>query len=359
MGKAPKNVQNGKKTQSTKDALWNIQIKVGSMLSSWMKTFWEQDFEAKPGLMEDLDVFFDSIESEFSGDKRVQVLLKKMRGIYDMQYDKYSEDHVEKKVIKHKDPLQMIGKPKDFNIIDTKSKRLAEQFTLMHFKTFKAITKRECLGQSWKKKDGSAQNVLEMINLFNQTAKWVQILILTQPNLSKRAKVMKLCISIAHHMKTFRNFSGSCAFHSALTSTPIHRLKIAWSKLSSADTKKYKELQKIFGYSGDNWQLLRKFHRQAHAPAILHTGLFLADLVGIDEGQQNHLKNGKVNFKKLLKLHEKIDTIAMYQQEEYQFKNDKFLQTVICEDFKAQQDVDSDFLFKISSSVKESDTKRK
>merc|ERR1712129_498571 len=141
--------------------------------------------------------------------------------------------------------------------------------------------------------DGSAQNVLEMINLFNQTAKWVQILILTQPNLSKRAKVMKLCISIAHHMKTFRNFSGSCAFHSALTSTPIHRLKIAWSKLSSADTKKYKELQKIFGYSGDNWQLLRKFHRQAHAPAILHTGLFLADLVGIDEGQQNHLKNGK------------------------------------------------------------------
>ena len=314
---------------------------------------------AKAGLMEDLDVFFDSIETEFSGDKRVQVLLKKMRGIYDMQYNKYSEETVEKKVIKHKDPLQMIGKPKDFNIIDVKAVSLAEQFTLMHFKAFKAIKKRECLGQAWKKKDGTAKNVLEMINLFNQTAKWVQILILTQPNLSKRAKVMKLCISIATYMKNFRNFNGSCAFHSALTSTPIHRLKVAWSKLSGADMKKYKELQKIFGYAGDNWQLLRKLHRQAHAPAILHTGLFLADLVGIDEGQQSHLKNGKVNFKKLLKLHEKIDTIAMYQQEEYHFKNDKFLQTVIIEDFKAQHQIDSDFLFKISSAVKAADSKKK
>ena len=95
----------------------------------------------------------------------------------------------------------MIGKPENFNLVYCKAVTLAEQFTLMHFGAFKAISKRECLGQSWKKKDGSAPGILNMIGLFNQTAKWVQILILTQPNLSKRTKVMKLCISVATYMK--------------------------------------------------------------------------------------------------------------------------------------------------------------
>ena len=346
----------GSKTNLNDASHWNTQVKVGSMLSSWMKTFWEQDFESKPQLMEDLDAFFESVETNFSSDKRVQVLLKKMRGIYDMQYNKYGN---KKNSIKHKNGMGAMFKPKNFSITEQKAVRLAEQFTLMHFTAFKKITKRECLGQSWKKKDGSAENILNMISLFNQTAKWVQILILTQPNLSKRAKVMRLCISAATYMRNFRNFSGACAFHSALTSTPIHRLKIAWSKLSASDMKKYKALHKIFGYSGGGWQLLRKLHRQAHAPAILHTGLFLQDLVGIDEGQVDHLKNGKVNFKKLLKIHEKVDTIAMYQQEDYQFKQDLVIQSVIKEDFEAQKHIDSDFLFKISCSVKASDQKKK
>merc|ERR1712087_256589 len=234
----------------------------------------------------------------------------------------------------------------------------AEQFTLLNFKAFKQITKRECLGQSWKRKDGSAPGILGIISLFNQTAKWIQILILTQPNLSRRCKVMKLCIAVATYMKNFRNFSGSCAIHSALTSTPIHRLKVAWGRLSKPDIKKFKELQSIFGF-GNNFKRLRKLHNQAHAPAILHTGLFLQDLVALDEGHANRLKDGTVNFKKLLKLHEKIDTIAMYQQEEYPFKEDLVVQSVINEDFKAQRDIDDDFLFKISTSVKATDLKRK
>eukprot|EP01084_Bolivina_argentea_P180461 311778_1 len=258
------------------DKRWNIQFKVASMLSSWMKRFWEEDFETHPGLMDDVEAFFESVAANaaFDSDKRVGVLLKKMRAIYDLQFTKYSEDMARKERLKqksHKDVTAMIGKPNNFSIQEQKAVTIAEQFTLMHFAAFGAITKRECLGQSWKKKDGNAQHILNMIKLFNQTAKWVQILILTQPTLNKRSKVMKLCISAATYMRNFRNFSGACAFHSALSSTPIHRLKIAWSKLSASDIKKFKALKRIFGF-GNNWMDLRKLHRQAHAPAILHTG---------------------------------------------------------------------------------------
>jgi len=335
---------------------------VGSMLSAWMKTFWSQDFETQPSLMEQLEGFLDAVEhnSQSDQDKRVGLLLSKMRGIFEIQCAKFSRDSSRRQV-KHKAVIaKMMGKPHNFAITDVKAGRLAEQLTLMHFVAFKRITKRECLGQRWKKADNNvkAPHILGMIRLFNETAKWVQILVLTQPTLSKRARLLKLCISVATYMKDFRNFSGSCAFHSALTSTPIHRLKMAWSKLSASDLKKFKQLKDIFGF-GSNWVLLRKLHRTAHSPAVLHTGLFLQDLVGLDEGHANHQKDGSVNFKKLLKLHEKIDTIAMYQQEEYQFKHNLVLQHVIKDDFKAQQNIDDDFLFKISESVKASDLKKK
>jgi len=342
------------------DRRWRIQVKVASMLTLWLKSFWEQDFVEHPDLMPALEAFFDTLESDYADDKRVKVLLKKMRGVYDMLCDKMEEEE-EKQLKKHKTRRDFgaMFKPKGFSITEQKAVTLAEQFTLRHFKTFQNITKRECLGQRWKKKDGQAQNILDMIKLFNQTAKWVQVLILTQPSLHKRVKVMRLCVDIATYMKNFRNFSGSCAFHSAMASTAIYRLKVAWSKLSSADTKKWKALHDTFGYDGAGYKLLRKLHRQAHAPAILHTGLFLQDLVGIDEGHENKLKNGTVNFKKLLKLHEKIDTIAMYQQETYKFKEDLVVQSVFQDDFDAQEKLDDDFLYTISCNVKAADEKKK
>ena len=128
-----------------------------------------------------------------------------MKGIYSIQSERFASKK-EREGHLHRDPLKMIGKPDNFNLVDCKAEALAQQFTLMHFAAFGAISKRECLGQSWKKKDGSAPGILNMIGLFNQTAKWVQILILTQPNLSKRTKVMKLCISVATYMKL-----GRCA----------------------------------------------------------------------------------------------------------------------------------------------------
>jgi len=115
-----------------------------------------------------------------------------------------------------------------------------------------------------------------------------------------------------------RNFSSLCAFNSALNSTPIQRLKDAWNTIPNATMKQLEDIKQIFSMQ-DNWKTLRRLHREAHAPAILHTGLFLQDIVAIDEGNEDQL-NGKVNFKKLLRLYEKIATISMYQQSGYQFK---------------------------------------
>jgi len=70
---------------------------------------------------------------------------------------------------------------------------VAVQISLMDFRLFKSIQKRECLGQAWKKKDRDkkAPNVLAMIEQFNKVSKWVQVLILTATSLRDRTKVIK------------------------------------------------------------------------------------------------------------------------------------------------------------------------
>jgi len=176
-----------------------------------------------------------------------------------------------------------------------------------------------------------------MIDQFNRVSKWVQILILMAPDLRKRSKVIKKCIEIAVHFKTLRNFSSLCAFNSALNSTPIQRLKDAWNTIPNATMKQLEDIKQIFSMQ-DNWKTLRRLHREAHAPAILHTGLFLQDIVAIDEGNEDQL-NGKVNFKKLLRLYEKIATISMYQQSGYQFKENPLIHQIIQEDFKVQEKI--------------------
>ena len=49
---------------------WNRQVKVGSMRSAWMKTFWEQDFESNEALIDILEDFFHGVKEEFGANKK-------------------------------------------------------------------------------------------------------------------------------------------------------------------------------------------------------------------------------------------------------------------------------------------------
>ncbi|ETO26553.1 hypothetical protein RFI_10583 [Reticulomyxa filosa] len=117
----------------------------------------------------------------------------------------------------------------------------------------------------------------------------------------------------------------------------------------------FTEIQQIFD-SGHNWAELRKLHRQAPTPAILHIGVLLQDIVFIDEGNVER-KDGIINFSRLMRLYEKIEMLSMYQQESYSFKEDTIIQQVLEEDFKAQEKLDDEHLWQFSTDVKEKDNK--
>ena len=307
---------------------WNVQIKVSNLLRMWIKQFYKQDFSNNNQLMDALYNFFDSLKQNLKDNhnsdhnQRIQLLIKTLEKTLETQ-QKELEKNNKKIELKEKEKQKILAnigcQPKTtrFKLNDYSAQVIAEQITLMDFKIFSKIEPRECLGQAWKRKDckEKAPNIIAMIEQFNKISKLVQVLILIAPDIRKRVKTMRKCIKIALHLKECRNISSLCAFNSALISTPIHRLKDAWNGIPQNDIRKFEEIKELFGMA-DGYKKLRRFQREVHAPAILHFGLWLQEIVGIDEGGNGNRLNGMLPYQKTLKLCAVIDNVLMYQQVE-------------------------------------------
>eukprot|EP01084_Bolivina_argentea_P312408 540859_1 len=315
------------------------------ILSVWIMMFWEQDFEKSSQILMQLKPFFESINKY--NDVQRQTAMKQLQEMYNAQQNKHKNRHINDNETESKHSSDT-----NVNIINQKASNLAEQFTLMHFKAFQAIHPRECLEKAGivQCNQHLAVNLSNMIKLCNGTVKWVQILILNQPNLNKRAKVLKLCILITSFMYNYRNYSGCCAFIKALESIPIYRLRKCWNKLSSSDVKKFKEMQNLFGATCD-LTVLRKLQKTAESPAISSIDLILKDVITIHKEQNNNVQNGNINLKKMLTLYEAVNYITSNQQQEYEFKENLELQSAISSYFIQNQNIENTTLLQKSYSV--------
>ena len=243
-----------------------------------------------------------------------------------------------------------------YDFVKLDNRRLAEQITLLDFKYFTAIQKRECLGQSWKKKNKYiiAKNICALIDQFNKMSKWVQCTILLAKNVKQRGRLIKKFIKVSNELLSLRNFQSLCAFHGALSSVPIHKLKHAWSYVPAKHIARFEEMRVIFN-TRNNMGNLRKLHREAHAPLVPYTGIFLSDLVSIEEGNKKHKDDGTVNFAKLMRLSNAIDNILLYQRTRYEIQDDMAVQSLLLQDFKINEKLDADYIYKFAADVARKD----
>merc|ERR1712228_425082 len=180
---------------------------------------------------------------------------------------------------------------------------------------------------------------------FNSISKWVQCIVLQQKKKKDRTKCIEKCIHIAVHLKEMRNFSACCAINFGLSSTVIYRLKDAWKDVKKRDLDTFNKIQAIYKTQG-NWPLLRVLHKNAHAPSILHTGLFLQDLLNTDEGNDDMAKDGTVNFNKLKQTYVLIEQISMYQQSSYKIKTNQIMQQYLKNRWKKEETYNDEKMYK-------------
>jgi len=355
------------------ESLWEVQVKVISFLQQWMRTYWEEDWDLNDKLLDIVDQFCVKIENCYKSDpnlsekdvKKGMKLIKMIHQTMDFQEaslrsQKKREHTARQGSVPTKlhglSDMQSVVTKMRYDFVKVDNRRLAEQITLLDFKYFAAIKKRECLGQAWKKRNKyeMASNICALIDQFNKMSKWVQATILLAKDVKTRGRLIKKFIKVSNELLALRNFQSLCAFHGALSSVPIHKLKHAWSYVPAKHIARFEEMKVIFN-TRNNMGNLRKLHREAHAPLVPYTGIFLSDLVSIEEGNKKNKDDGSVNFAKLMRLSNAIDNILLYQRTTYEVEDDAAIQSLLLEDFKCNAKLDADYIYRFSADVAKKD----
>ncbi len=89
--------------------------------------------------------------------------------------------------------------PKSANIYEADVVEMARQICIIEFELFNAIPLREFLTKSWSKAElqKTSPNIWSMIDRFNKFSCWICFLIVSEPNLKKRAAVVLKLIRLA------------------------------------------------------------------------------------------------------------------------------------------------------------------
>merc|ERR1712228_739289 len=251
--------------------------------------------------------------------------------------------------------LERVPIKRGYKLSSTTAEDLADQITVMDYNIFSSIAERECIGQAWKKKKEQSPNVLAMIRQFNNLTVFVQLQILSERGLKDRGKAIKRVIKMGERFKVLKNYNSLCAILGAFNSSPIHRLKSAWLRVPEKQLNLFESFKQIF----INTRNFRNFP----PPAIPYFGLFLQDLVFIDDGNDQYKKidNFKqhgfmVNFNKCVRTMDRIKNIKLYQTNPYingkHVKSLDFLQKILYREFHNMKDYTEDKIWNISTAVK-------
>merc|ERR1719206_1004704 len=188
----------------------SIQLKVVKALRDWMKQFWDEDFSlkyAKQGeiMQAELALWVDEIDElarEASESKWLQPLANTVRKEFERfkvkgaQANPNFDDKVTKRVrlgeLLSEDesgevnlidailPVRVdenVVVPEGLRLSSLSPEELADQITLMDYRIFSQIEPRECIAQSWKKKNNkqNAPHIIGMIQQFNHLTCFVQL----------------------------------------------------------------------------------------------------------------------------------------------------------------------------------------
>jgi len=150
----------------------------------------------------------------------------------------------------------------------------ARQITYRDNRTLRMINVEEYLHMNWSRadKESLAPNLLESIHQFCNLGFWVASEIVREPELPKRAYILKRCIAVAYECFRLKNFNGAMAIVSGLQNHCIYRLKNTWDELPEKSWDKWEELCSLFKCD-QNFQTLREVTSCSDLPCIPYLGM--------------------------------------------------------------------------------------
>ncbi len=204
-------------------------------------------------------------------------------------------------------------------VTDIDAVELARQFCLVESRLFQAIKPKEYLGKGWeaKNKEVVAPNLSAFIAHFNRISNWVAATVVDAPDEKKRVALLEYWIRVAEKLFELNNFAGLMELVGGLGSTSVARLKKTWKNVSRSRKAAWDKLLQQMSPQ-KSFANYRACIRQAHAPLVPYLGVYMQDMVFIEDGNPDFLKeNGYINFHKRRLLADVIKDIVQHQLAPY------------------------------------------
>lgn len=303
----------------TEKKLTPIRLRVFNIIKSWLENYYlEDEAEDREALM---------MIKEFSGSSSMKDTMSfaAVQLIKLVEKREQSEGAFRKMVLNLTTQAPQPITPrnlKKIKFLELDPLEFSRQLTIMEANVYNKIRPVECLAKAWMSKDpvmaAKAVNIKKMIETSNLYANWINELVLSEKEVKKRVLVIRHLVLIAEKLRSLNNFSMLSATIAALSQSPIHRLKRTWEQVPARTMAAFTDLQTLMGVA-KNWAEYREELHNVNPPCVPFVGMYLTDLVMIQDGNGDFLKksNHLINFYKRVKTSEVIREIQQYQSVPY------------------------------------------
>ncbi|EXJ78747.1 hypothetical protein A1O1_09149 [Capronia coronata CBS 617.96] len=318
-----------------------VRFRVLNILKTWLELYWmETDDDASKALLEKIAAFAKSTyaSTKMATKVLVNIVDQRMKG---------GETSSKKLVLTltNSAPAPILPRNmKKMKFLDIDPTEFARQLTIIESRLYGKIKPVECLAKTWEKKGKSeknenAPNVQALILHSNQLTNWVAEMILHHSEVKKRVVVIKHFVAIAEKCRVLNNFSAVTAIVSAFGTAPILRLNRTWQAVNPKTRAMLESMRQLIS-STKNFVQYRETLHAATPPCIPFLGVYLTDLIFIEDGIASLVKNTElINFSKRTKTAEVIRDIQQYQNVPYSLNPVPELQEWISDNMKSARNV--------------------
>ncbi|KAK5449913.1 cell division cycle-related protein [Exophiala xenobiotica] len=316
------------------------RFRVLNILKQWLETYWmESDNEKSRELLGRIMAFAKNALNSTKiplAKSLITLIDQRLKGL----------DTSSKKLVltitNSAPPPIMPKNMKKIKFLDIDPTEFARQLTIMESRLYAKIKPSECLAKTWEKKAADMPpflNVQAAILHSNQLTNWTAEMILGQAEVKKRVVVVKHFVAIADKCRALNNFSAVTAIISAFGTAPILRLSRTWHLVKDKTSAMLESMRQLIS-TAKNFSQYRESLASATPPCIPFMGVYMTDLIFIEDGIPSLAKNSElINFSKRTKTAEVIRLIQQYQNVPYNLNPVPDLQEWIAENMRKAGDV--------------------
>ncbi|KAF9104726.1 hypothetical protein BGX29_001408 [Mortierella sp. GBA35] len=313
----PPGLEGSDLTQWTDRKLTPIRLRVFNTIKTWLELYYMEDEQEDRQMLPKI--------KEFSSLMRHSMSFAAVQIIKLVEKREASDGSLRRMVLHLTTQAPQPITPrnlKKIKFLELDPLEFARQLTIMEANTFNKIKPVECLAKAWTSEDpeiaAKAVNIKKMIETANLYANWINEIVLQERDVKKRSLIIRHLIAVAEKLRSLNNFSLLYATTAALALSPVHRLKRTWELVPSKAMSTYATLQAVTN-SAKSWTDYRQALHSADPPCVPFVGVYLTDLVMIQDGNPDFLKGAEhhINFAKRVSTAEVIREIQRYQNEPY------------------------------------------